>query len=390
MKISKQLFAEEYKNPEGFQTTSTSKLLETGVFCYYKEPGFPFYLPIGKAIISKVEKILEEEAEKLGFDKIDIPLIVRDSVLEAGEEITSTFGEKILKINNDTLKGYHVFTTPEMLMLDLANVALKSHNQLPVRFTYDVEVFRAIKDPDGILKGRQFKTFMGTSIEADKKSLDESLELFGKLSENIFKRLQIPVHRKSHPSNTGNEFFYFCDEGDNLDMPEISKERVHALSLAMSYHYSPAKKITTRFRTKENKNAKVLVGTYGLGTQRTFYSVLNNCRDENGFDLSPEVRPFDIAVMCTCEEDFSLAQNLYEHLRGTGHSVMFDDRKKVNLGDKFKFSDYIGVPIKLVVDKNGITLKGRNGSGLAEQTFSTNSNALEGISNLSKYVELRK
>ena len=365
MKISKQLFSSEMKKPEDFQNMKTSSLLENGTFTFFRDPGIPFYLPLGKRVLDNLQSILLDESEKMGISQIEIPAIMKDEVLEEGEEIVDTFRERIIKLSNHSLEGYHLLTTPEPMLLDLANIALNSHNQLPVRAVYDVDVFRGVQRPKGMLKGRQFRTFMGNSLDKDSKSLNESLELFGKLSENIFKRLDIEVYERRNQGGIDIEHFYFGSEGDNLMMPEIDqKKRVNALSLSMAYHYNPEKKIKAKFRNRQNKNSRLLYATFGLGTQRAFYVLFDAHRDEKGFNLPLELAPFTYSVIPLSKKNNEEAEKLYAEL---GRGAMLDDRKNIILGDRASFSDYVGVPWKVIIGNGKYTLRNRSGS--VEKSF---------------------
>ncbi len=360
MRLSKQLFAPNMKKPADYPNRKTSSLLDGGVFAYFRNPGVPFYLPLGRRILTKIQDILLEESENLGMSSIEVPSIMRDDVLREGEEITDTFNEKIVRINNASLRGYHLLTTPEPMILDLASASLYTFNQLPVRFVYNVDVVRGVQKPKSMLKGRQFKTFMGNSLDRDKESLEESLRLFEQISDNTFSRLGIPTHKRRGIRGIHTEHFYFGTEGDNLAMPEIDPEkRIRALSLSMVYHYNPERITKVRFRNKQNKNSRVLYGTYGVGTQRTFYALFDSHRDERGFNLPSELAPFQFSVIPVTSKDYEEVEKLYETIKG---QVLLDDRKNVLFGEKAMFSDYIGVPWKIIHGDGRYTIKNRDES----------------------------
>ncbi|MEK7548984.1 MAG: aminoacyl--tRNA ligase-related protein, partial [Patescibacteria group bacterium] len=301
------------KKPNDYVDRKTSSLLENGVFTYFRDPGVPFYLPLGRKVLTKIQDVFLEEAENLGMSHIEIPAIMRDEVLEEGEEIVYTFNERIVRLNNLRLKGYHLLTTPEPMMLDLASSSLCAYSQLPIRFVYHVDIVRGVRESKGMLKGRQFKTFMGNSFDGNRESLEESLRLFEQVSDNIFDRLGIVTHKRRNIGGVNIEHFYLGTEGDNLDMPEIDAgKRVKALSLAMAYHYNPKKIVKARFRNKQNKNSRVLYGTYGMGTQRVFYALFDSHRDKRGFNLPSELAPFQFSVIPVNLADHKEVERLYE------------------------------------------------------------------------------
>lgn len=360
MRLSKQLFMPKMKRPIDYSKRKTSSLLENGIFTYFRDLGVPFYLPIGRKVLTKMQDVFLEESENLGISHIEIPAIMKDEVLKEGDEITDTFNERIIRLNSDNLKGYHLLTTPETMILDLASTSLYTFKQLPIRFVYNVDVVRGIPRPKGILKGRQFKVFMGNSLDENKESLEESLRLFEQLSDKIFGRLEISFYKRRDIKGIHVEHFYLGTEGDNLAMPEIDpNKRIRALSLSMVYHYSPKKRVKVRFRNKQNKNSRVLYGTYGLGTQRAFYALFDSHRDERGFNLPPELAPFQFSVIPVKSEDYEQAEKIYEAIK---NKALLDDRENLLFGERATFSDYVGVPWKIIYGNGSYTLKNRGES----------------------------
>lgn len=360
MRLSKQLFASNMKKPVDYLHRMTSSLLEDGIFTYFRDPGVPFYLSHGRPVLTKLQDIFLEESKNFGISYIEIPVIMRDKILREGEEITETFNERIIQLNNDNLKGYHILTTPEPMIIDLASISLNTFNQLPIRLVYNVDVIRGVQKPKGILKGRQFKVFMGNSLDENKESLEESLRLFEQVSDNIFNRLGIAVYKRRNIDGTNVEHFYFGTEGENLVMPEINpNKRVRALSLSMTYHYNQKKRLKARFRNKQNKNSRVLYATYGLGTQRAFYALFDSHRDERGFSFPTGLAPFRFSIIPVKFDDLECAEKVYQLIRDKSQ---LDDRVNLLFGERIAFSDYVGIPWKIIYGNKTYTLKNRDES----------------------------
>jgi prolyl-tRNA synthetase len=373
MIISKNLFQQKFLAPKEIEDVSTTGLLENGVFCFYHEPGFPTFMPIGKKIIDKIQTVLTEESERADIPVMEIPLTLRDEILEKGEKLGEIFKSKIFHLEEE-MKGSHMMTTPEPFMIELATKALETYSQLPILYTYPVEVFRALPRPEGLLKGRQFKTFMGNSFDETEESLITSRARFEHMTDSVFKRLGIHTQKVRKTEGFNLEYFYICPEGDNLnlplhplnpantDMPDNLESRVQALSLAMIYHYCPNQTLWARFRNKNNKNSRVLYNTYGLGTQRVFYALLDNSRDKSGFNLPREFSPYDLTVVPLTNKELEESGRIYRQIKQLGISAVWDDREKVTVGEKWRFSDFIGVPYKALITPTGITIKDRAGN----------------------------
>jgi len=366
MRLSKQLFASNMKKPLDFSDRKTSSLLEDGIFTYFRDPGIPFYLPHGKQVLTKLQNIFLEESKKEDFSHIEIPGIMKDKVLEEGEDITENFNEKIIQLKNDVLEGYHFLTTPEPMLIDLASISLNTFNQLPVRFVYNVDILRGIQKPKGILKGRQFKVFMGTSLDEDEVSLEESLRLFEQVSDNILNRLEIVFYKRKNTNGINVEHFYLGIEGENFLIPEINhSKKVRALSLSMNYHYNPKKELKARFRNKQNENSRVLYGTYGLGTQRVLYALFDSHKDKRGFKLPIEVAPFQFSIIPVKYNDQECAERVYQLIKDKSQ---LDDRINLFFGERVAFSDYVGIPWKIIYGDKIYTLKSRDED--IQKTFS--------------------
>ncbi|MCB9986002.1 MAG: hypothetical protein H6864_10025 [Micavibrio sp.] len=375
MRLSKQFLLASLP-PKNHKNLRTSELLTNGLVAHFSAVGIPFYMPVGKAILDNIEAILHDEADNHGFSAIDIPAIMGNDLLEDGQEIGELFRSKFMALT-DRMEGYHLLSTPEMLFVKLTGTALISHRQLPIRQVYMSDFFRQIHDARSILKGKQFRVFGGISLERDGAGVTEGLAAFRAMTEASFSRIGLPFHVERNRGALDCEYFYLTDkEGDNLVLPDIcTQERVKALSLAMAYHYAQDKKLPMRYRTEQNKNARPQLVTYGLGTQRLLYCVMDHYHDEKGFNLPLELRPFDLSVIPRSEREKDAAEKIYSILKKAGYKVCLDDRYKFNGVDREIAADYMGCGNKVLVSPDSISISARSGEHVATfldlQSFET-------------------
>jgi len=356
MKLSKQLFLENYKKPGKFIETRTSALMSDGLITYSPDKGIPFYLPIGRKILKNVRNLLALEAEKKDMSQIEVPYLVRDEILNSTEGLTKTFSKRVVGLNNDLFRGYHLRATPEPSILDLVSNSQLTHAQLPIRYTFNTESFMGVQHPKSILRGRQFNSFIGASLNGDEDSMEESIRLYENFTKTIFDKLGVPFLKKRKENGRGSEFFYETSEGDNVSIPELSSERIKGISLGMVYDYNSKNGKRVKFKDINNNNHEILYCTFGLGVQRIIYALMDSSRDERGFELK-EMAPFDLSIIPTNLSFSKEAMGAYEQLPG---NIMLDDRKNKEWGRKADFSDYIGIPYKVIIDKDGYTLKDRS------------------------------
>ncbi|WP_270889920.1 proline--tRNA ligase [Pedococcus sp. 5OH_020] len=103
----------------------------------------------------------------------------------------------------------------------------------------------------------------------------------------------------------------------------------------------------------------VIMGSYGVGVSRAVACIAEGNHDELGLVWPREVSPADVHLVATGkdQEVFDRSEEIVRALEAEGVTVLFDDRRGVSPGVKFKDSELIGVPTIVVV-----------GRGLAEGT----------------------
>jgi len=103
----------------------------------------------------------------------------------------------------------------------------------------------------------------------------------------------------------------------------------------------------------DGKPVRVTMGSYGIGISRAVAAIAEQKYDELGLVWPREVAPADVHLVATGKDDavFDAAAQLAADLDGSGVRVLFDDRRGVSPGVKFKDAELIGVPTIVVVGK---------------------------------------
>ena len=110
------------------------------------------------------------------------------------------------------------------------------------------------------------------------------------------------------------------------------------------------------FLDKNGKSMPIIMGCYGFGVSRALAASIEQLSDESGIIWPDSIAPFLVNVITTNMEDDEIRRSaceVYEKISSGGIEVIFDDRD-VRAGVKFKDSDLIGIPIKIIVGKNYI------------------------------------
>ncbi|MBW3087987.1 proline--tRNA ligase [Bifidobacterium sp. 82T24] len=119
---------------------------------------------------------------------------------------------------------------------------------------------------------------------------------------------------------------------------------------------------------QNGKAVPVWMGCYGIGVSRVLACIAETHHDERGLAWPAVIAPAQVHVVATGKnaEAFEAAENLVTELENKGIEVIYDDRKKVSPGVKFKDAELIGAPLIAVagrdtVNNGTIEVRDRNG-----------------------------
>ena len=95
------------------------------------------------------------------------------------------------------------------------------------------------------------------------------------------------------------------------------------------------------------------MGSYGIGVSRAVACIAEGNHDESGLVWPREISPADVHVVATGKDEavFVAAETLARGLAAEGLDVIYDDRRGVSPGVKFKDSELFGVPTIVVVGR---------------------------------------
>ncbi len=104
---------------------------------------------------------------------------------------------------------------------------------------------------------------------------------------------------------------------------------------------------------EHGKLVTVTMGSYGVGVTRAVAAVAEATCDEIGLVWPRELAPADVHVVATGKDQavFEAAEEVIVQLEGSGLEVIYDDRRKVSPGVKFKDAELLGVPTILVIGR---------------------------------------
>ncbi|HEU5266214.1 MAG TPA: His/Gly/Thr/Pro-type tRNA ligase C-terminal domain-containing protein, partial [Jatrophihabitans sp.] len=103
----------------------------------------------------------------------------------------------------------------------------------------------------------------------------------------------------------------------------------------------------------DGKPVIVTMGSYGVGITRAVAAVAEQTYDDKGLCWPRAMAPADVHIVATGKDDsvFTAADSLAQQLESAGVQVLYDDRRSVSPGVKFKDAELIGVPTIVIVGK---------------------------------------
>jgi prolyl-tRNA synthetase len=107
---------------------------------------------------------------------------------------------------------------------------------------------------------------------------------------------------------------------------------------------------------EHGKEQPVVMGCYGIGPARILAAAIEQFHDEQGISWPRALAPFDVELITLGKEDEearTIADGLYDELRGAGLDVLYDDRDG-SAGEKFADAELLGCPLRLTIGKRGV------------------------------------
>lgn len=368
MKLSKQLFPDRHVIPNNLNTP-TYKLIEQLGLVEFTIPGIPTFLPIGQILIKKICNAIKEEALAEEFNEVYFPLFEKVDLLNKSGAY-KPFENQYIK--TDFPKHNLVLTaTSEEPVLELALSGLHSYRQLPIKLFQIADKFRYVPRAKGLIRGRQFLSADFTCLVSDQKSLEETTNSFENLAQKAFINMGL-----SPQKITKNEDYvdFVINSADGEQVDNLGNK---AISIGMYHKYTLPPDFRPNFLNKDGNLQDILIGTYGIGIQRCLHAILEQRRDSKGIAFTDKMMPFHYSIIVLEPENnqqIKSATDLYEKMKNNHKEVMLDDRTNLTFKQKADFSDFLGIPEKIIIGKKEIsegflTLKNRKGDKEEKRTL---------------------
>ena len=417
MRLSRYFLPVLKEVPAEAEIVSHQLMLRAGMI-QQLQAGIYNWLPLGFAVLQKVERIVREEQNRAGAIEILMPTVQPATLWEESERYEA-YGKEMLRITDRQERKMLYGPTNEENVTDIFRRHVKSYRQLPLNLYHIQWKFRDEMRPRfGVMRGREFLMKDGYSFDLGFEAAAAAFDRMFAAYLRTFKRMgltAIPMRADSGPiggdmsfefqilAQTGESEVFYDAAFEEIDFSadDLDVEHLKTLYAAADDLHDPTRcavpldRLRTGrgievghifyFGTKYSKsmNATVLGpdgkeayvegGSYGIGVSRLVGALIEANHDDKGIIWPESVAPFRVGLINLRGDDElcrTMADDLYQKLGAANVEVLYDDREE-RAGAKFATMDLIGLPWQVTVGPRGakagtVELKSRR-SGQVEE-----------------------
>ncbi len=388
------------ESPADAQIVSHQLMLRAGMVRQLSA-GIYSWLPLGYAVLRRVEQIVREEMERAGCQEILMPSVQPAELWQESGRYEA-YGKEMLRFDDRHERPMLLGPTHEEVVTDIFRRCIRSYRDLPQNLFQIQWKFRdEIRPRFGVMRGREFLMKDNYSFDLDlagaKKSYDNMFHAYLR----TFKRMgltAIPMRADSGAiggdmshefqilASTGESAVYFDAAFEEVDFfaDDLDIAPLKALYAATDEEHDaakcpvPAERLRQGrgievghifyFGTKYSKalgatvagpsgeDVTVEMGSYGIGVSRLVGALIEAHHDDKGIVWPESVAPFRIGLINLRTSDepcTAMTGDLYAKLTKAGIATLYDDRNE-SPGVKFATMELIGLPYQVIVGPRGV------------------------------------
>lgn len=398
MRLSQYFLPLLKEDPKEAQIASHRLMLRAGMV-RQEAAGLYTWLPLGLAVLRKIEHIVNDELQKAGCVPLLMPTLQpTDLWKESGRY--DALGKEMLRFNDRADRELLYSPTNEEMIVANFRSFVKSYKQLPLNLYQIQWKFRdEVRPRFGVMRGREFLMKDAYSFDV---SVEDAKKEYAKMYDayhRIFNRMGLTTvavnadsgaiggslsHEFQVIADTGESAVYYdakfddirsgklkmsgeemrtlyaaADEQHNPETCPIPKEQLReARGIEVGHVFYLGNKYTTAMGvsvTGPNGDIVPEMGCYGIGVSRLVGAIIEANHDENGIIWPTTVAPFDAGVInlrvgdAACDD---MAGQVCDSLKLAGLNPLYDDTDKRG-GEKFAAMDLIGLPWQITVGPRG-------------------------------------
>jgi prolyl-tRNA synthetase len=410
MRLSRYLLPVLKETPAEAQIVSHRLMLRAGMM-RQEAAGIYAWLPLGFAVLKKVEQIVREEMVRAGAVEVLMPTLqLADLWRESGRY--DDYGQEMLRIKDRHERELLYGPTNEEMITEIFRAYVKSYKEVPKNLFHIQWKFRDEQRPRfGVMRGREFLMKDAYSFDLDEAAARHSynqmfvayLRTFGRMGLKA-----IPMRAETGPigGDLSHEFIVLAETGESgvfcnkdvLDLPipgedvdyrsdltPIIRQWTSVYAATEDVHDAARyeretpedKRLNTRgievgqvfyFGDKYSRPMNAVVagpdgaqvpvqmGSYGVGVSRLVGAIIEASHDEAGIIWPESVAPFGVGIVSLRAGDEAVSaacEKAYAALTKAGKEPLYDDTDE-RPGGKFATMDLIGLPWQLIIGPKGL------------------------------------
>lgn len=381
--LQSHLFTKTRKTLPKDEVSKNAQLLIRAGFIDKLHAGVYSYLPLGLAVLRRIESIIREQLNAVGSQELLLPALQpKEPWLATGrwDEL-----DVLYKVRDTAKKEYALGPTHEEVIVPLVKQFVNSYKDLPFSaYQFQTKFRMELRSKSGILRGREFLMKDQYSFHREQADLDSFYEQMKEVYRKIFTRVGIgsqtyltlasggTFSKYSHEFQTltsaGEDTIYLCEKcrlavneeiwPEIKKCPECSNSNLESRkAIEVGNIFKLGTKYTEPFALTYKDSAgldqPVVMGCFGIGLGRVMGTVAEVFSDDAGLVWPAAIAPFDVhCVGLFARADEAVAKRVrgvYEQLKQAGIRVLYDDRQDVHAGEKLADADLLGIPVRAVV-----------------------------------------
>lgn len=271
-----QLLAPTLREAPAEAEISSHKLLLRSGMIRQTASGVYSFLPLGRRVLLKIERIIREEMDRIGAQETLLPSL---QPLELWDESgrSDDYGPELMRLQDRHERPFALGPTHEEVITSLVRDNVQSYRQLPVTLYQISTKYRDERRPRfGVLRGREFTMKDAYSFSSTYEDLDTTYTAMGEAYSRIFTRLGLRFKQVEADAGTiggsgeTHEYMALADIGE--DTIVFCSHCDYAANLEKAgYGMAPSRDISMALDTAQEQHrttAKVKVHTPGMKTIR--------------------------------------------------------------------------------------------------------------------------
>ncbi len=412
MRLSRYFLPILKENPKEAEIVSHRLMLRAGMI-RQQAAGIYSWLPLGKRVLDKVNRIIREEQDRTGAIEVLMPTIQPAELwMESGRY--DAYGKEMLRIDDRQERPMLYGPTNEEMITDIFRAYVRSYRDLPLNLYHIQHKFRdEIRPRFGTMRSREFIMKDAYSFDLDHAGAEHSYHKMFVAYLRTFSRMglkSIPMRAETGPigGNLSHEFIILAETGESevfchrdyldfgipgadvdfddasglksivakwtslyaatSDMHEADRyktevaepDRVSARGIEVGHifyfgtKYSDPMKATVT--GPDGRDHAVHMGSYGIGPTRLVPAIIEASHDEGGIIWPESIAPFHVMLITMKAGDAACdaaCEKIYGALENAGVEVLYDDRDD-RAGAKFATADLVGIPTQVIVGPRSV------------------------------------